>query len=884
MSYSTARRQAMLQRSVATKSFFLLFIILAVLSSFNTHAAWEKQTGLTGKSIRSIAVDPIDSNKIFAGTDYILNAPTTMGLYKSSGTTTQKTWAQVTGSSLPGHVIRSISIAPDSTFNNQKMFIVVAPQASSQNFSSLGGIYKSIDGGITFTPTQIASPSNPGLFLTSGVSQVVISKRVNNIQNVYAVVDTDEYGGQGAGLYVSSNDGLSWIKRNGVTDIQQIVVAPSEPNTVFISTKTTKELKRSTDGGATFLPANSGLPTGMDAIIIDFSVDPVNANNIYASAYQFGVEGFYYSLNKGQSWTRTSTDVFYKVAVASVFNTNKIYGVKNEAISGVPRFNVFMSQNNGTSWTKVDQDSTGFTVQRINALTVSNDTIYVAADDGLYIHAEGGAATTNPLANNGSLIVPAGSTSANGVLTGTRISPNDTLTYRVVTNGSKGSMVITSPTTGAFTYTPFANQTGTDTVTFSVTDQLNRTSLLPGSITISLQSNSVSTNPVATNSTVAVTAGTSSVNGFLSAQKVAFTDTLTYAVVTNGAKGFLTITNPSTGAFTYTANAGQTGTDTVLFRVTDQLQRSSLVNGIVTINLSGSGTGVGTGTGAGAVDLNITATATPLTIQAGSDLTYALKVSNLSTTSNSGIVTITSSQLPALASLVPGSYDTCVLRSNRVLTCTVSSLRRQSTLNIQVIVKMPVSLTGASVNTTFTVSTPGEPNITNNSAQVVTTIGTGTGTGTGTGAGTGIGTGVGGTIPVARSTSLVASSGATVFGEFQIQSKVSATDTLRYIVISNGTLGTLRFTSPAVGTPNISSSPSFSYTANAGVVGNDTINFRVIDNFNRESAIKSVIISVQSPNTSPGNSSSSGGASGGAFNPLLLILGLLPLLLRRKNK
>ncbi|MCL7489213.1 MAG: cadherin-like domain-containing protein, partial [Desulfobulbaceae bacterium] len=47
---------------------------------------------------------------------------------------------------------------------------------------------------------------------------------------------------------------------------------------------------------------------------------------------------------------------------------------------------------------------------------------------------------------------------------------NDPLTYTIVSNGVRGSAVITDSTSGAFTYTPNTNVTGSDSFTFKVND------------------------------------------------------------------------------------------------------------------------------------------------------------------------------------------------------------------------------------------------------------------------------------------------------------------------------------------------------------------------------------------------------------------------------
>ena len=57
-------------------------------------------------------------------------------------------------------------------------------------------------------------------------------------------------------------------------------------------------------------------------------------------------------------------------------------------------------------------------------------------------------------------------------------------------------------------------------------------------------------------------------NGVLVATDVDNT-VLTYSIVTNCTKGAATITNASTGAFSYTPNLNANGSDSVTFRVSD---------------------------------------------------------------------------------------------------------------------------------------------------------------------------------------------------------------------------------------------------------------------------------------------------------------------------
>jgi len=69
---------------------------------------------------------------------------------------------------------------------------------------------------------------------------------------------------------------------------------------------------------------------------------------------------------------------------------------------------------------------------------------------------------------------------------------------------------------------------------------------------------------------------------------------LTYSIVNNGIRGTAVITDPATGAYTYTPDANANGTDTFTFKVNDGLADSNTATITVTINpvIDGSTTSV----------------------------------------------------------------------------------------------------------------------------------------------------------------------------------------------------------------------------------------------------------------------------------------------------
>ncbi|MFH2066087.1 MAG: Ig-like domain-containing protein [Pseudomonadota bacterium] len=204
----------------------------------------------------------------------------------------------------------------------------------------------------------------------------------------------------------------------------------------------------------------------------------------------------------------------------------------------------------------------------------------------------GGDNTSTPAAVN---TIPTAADMTVTVDEGSAVSANlsaadadgDTLTFSIVTQPSKGTVSISDVNTGAFTYTSTAGQNGSDSFTFIVSDGTDDSIAGTVSITITPAAQQPAASPanvapVATNSAVTVDED-SSVNGTLSASD-SEGDTLTYSVVGNPTLGAVVITNSATGAFTYTPNANQNGTDSFTFKASDGEDDSNTATVTVTVN------------------------------------------------------------------------------------------------------------------------------------------------------------------------------------------------------------------------------------------------------------------------------------------------------------
>ena len=90
------------------------------------------------------------------------------------------------------------------------------------------------------------------------------------------------------------------------------------------------------------------------------------------------------------------------------------------------------------------------------------------------------------------------------------------------------------------------------------------------------------TPPVATDGTLAVTQDTPA-SGTLQASD-ADNNPLTYSIVANGSKGTAVVADASTGAYTYTPNAGATGADSFTFKANDGTVDSNVATVTVIIS------------------------------------------------------------------------------------------------------------------------------------------------------------------------------------------------------------------------------------------------------------------------------------------------------------
>jgi photosystem II stability/assembly factor-like uncharacterized protein len=217
------------------------------------------------------------------------------------------------------------------------------------------GIYKSVDGGKSW--------KNMGLKNSRQIGMIAIDPRNSNI--VFVAAEGSVWGdSEDRGLYKTIDGGNTWTKVLNVskyTGVNNVVIDYKNPDVMYATSEQRRRhvhirigggpesnIWKSTNAGTTWRKLTNGIPS-VDKGGIGITISPVNHNYIYAmveAAMDKG--GFFLSTDQGESWKKMSdyntSGQYYCEIVCSPTNLNTIYAT--ETYSKV-------SHDYGKTWTLI---------------------------------------------------------------------------------------------------------------------------------------------------------------------------------------------------------------------------------------------------------------------------------------------------------------------------------------------------------------------------------------------------------------------------------------------------------------------------------------------------------------------------------------------------
>ncbi|MEP6844741.1 MAG: hypothetical protein ABI861_02000 [Panacibacter sp.] len=248
-------------------------------------------------------------------------------------------WKNITDKYFGGS-IGSVAVAPS---DENILYVGEGEGTMRGNVSEgLNGIWRSNDGGRTWF--------NLGLHNARHVTNIIVHPR--NPDVVWVSVSGHLFGpGEDRGIYKTTDGGKTWRKvlyANNLSGAADLVIDPTNPDVLYASLwhviRTPYSLEsggegsglyKSTDGGETWasLMNKKGMPKKDTIGIIGVAVAASNPDHVYA-IIESKDRGLYSSLDGGETWTKQTDDAevtqrawyFYKIYVDPK-NENTIYSL-----------------------------------------------------------------------------------------------------------------------------------------------------------------------------------------------------------------------------------------------------------------------------------------------------------------------------------------------------------------------------------------------------------------------------------------------------------------------------------------------------------------------------------------------------------------------------
>ena len=304
-----------------------------------------------------------------------------------------RTWFPIFDDQPTGSV-GDVAVAP----SNPNVIYVGSGEGIQRPDLSVGdGVYKSIDGGKTWT--------NTGLKDAQQIGGLAIDP--TNENKVFVAALGHPYGpNEERGVYRTVDAGKTWervLYKDENTGAIQVTIDPNNSNIIFADLWAGRQgpwengawngkesgLFKSIDGGTTWKKITNGLPTTEQGLgRIGFCIAPSDSKRMYATVDAGREGGIYRSDDAGESWYRIQTDNRYW-GRGSDFAEVKC-DPKNADIVYSANVVTWKSDDGGKTWNAFRGAPGGDDYHRIWINPNNSDIILIASDQGAIITVNGG--------------------------------------------------------------------------------------------------------------------------------------------------------------------------------------------------------------------------------------------------------------------------------------------------------------------------------------------------------------------------------------------------------------------------------------------------------------------------------------------------------------
>ncbi len=309
-------------------------VAVLILAATSVEAKNWIPVGPPGGSVRALASDPRDPQRVYLGTaDGILYRSDDGGL----------DWQRLT----PGFPLRGCSLDEIAVVGHGTVFI-----GYREVHGSGGGVARSNDGGRTFTVLKgVNGESVRALAVAPSDPRVIAA-------------------GTLTGVFLSRDGGTAWarITPRGHPDLRNVgslAFDPTDPRTIYAGTWHLGW--KTLDGGATWSPVHNGMIDDSD--VMTLTVNPRDPETIYATA----CSGIYQSTSSGQWWMKMGGIPFSsrrtRAFAQGADDPDMLLAGTTEGL--------WISENAGRTWKRVTPDDLV-----VNALVVQpDDTILLGTEE-----------------------------------------------------------------------------------------------------------------------------------------------------------------------------------------------------------------------------------------------------------------------------------------------------------------------------------------------------------------------------------------------------------------------------------------------------------------------------------------------------------------------